>query len=132
MAAGASQSDAVPGVEDFAGRRGEEHEAHDRDSVRPKDQPIAVEDPAAANDPGGMLATAAERPAARNAVAAIHDHGLPRRPKRAAGDDERVSAVDLVRCVRRKISAEYTVLAADRETPAGRAICPRDLFDNPD
>jgi hypothetical protein len=79
-----------------------------------------------------MLATAAKRPAAGNAVAGIHDHGLPRRPKRAAGDDERVTAIDLARCVRREISAEYTVFATDRDAPAGRAICPRDLFDNPD
>jgi hypothetical protein len=57
---------------------------------------------------------------------------LPCRPKRAAGDDKWVAAVNLARCVRRQISAEYTVFTGDRQAPAGRAICPRDLFDNPD
>jgi hypothetical protein len=132
VAAGAAQPDAVPGVEDFAGSNPEEHETHDRESVRPKARPIVVEDTAAADDPGGMLATAAERPAPGNAVAAIHDHGLPHRSKCTAGDDERVAAVDLARCVWREISSEHAVFAADRDAPAHCAIRPRDLFDNPD
>src|SRR5271168_1130030 len=107
MAAGAAQSDAVPGVEDFASSSREEQDAHDGYSVRSKARLIAVENSAATDDPGGMLATAPERPPAGNAVAAIRDGGLPCRPKRAGGDHERIAAVDFARSVRREISAEH-------------------------
>jgi hypothetical protein len=110
----------VPGVEDFAGSSRKEQKAHDGQSVGPEARLIAVENPAAADDPGRMLATAPERPQAGNAVAPIHDHGLPGRPKRAAGDHQRVAAVDFARRVRRQID-EFGVPALFTETARFRS-----------
>src|SRR5437016_13989022 len=93
VAAGAAQPDAVPSVEDFAGCIREEQEARDRHPVDLDARLVGVENPAAADDPSRMLATAPERPPASSAVAAIHGDGFPRRPKCAAGDHKRVAAV---------------------------------------
>src|SRR6516162_8401660 len=112
VAAGAAQPDAVPSPEDFAGCRREEQKARDRHTVGLDARLIVVEDPAAADDPSGMLATAPEWPPAASAVAAIHGDCFQCRRKCAAGDHKRVAAVNFTRCARREIPAEHAVFAA--------------------
>ena len=79
-----------------------------------------------------MVATASQWPPPGDAVSAIRDPSFPKRTKRPTGDDERVAAINFARCVFRQISAERTVLAADRQTPARGAISSRDFLDGPD
>src|SRR5580704_16737867 len=130
MAARAPKPDTVPSVENFAVSGREEQDARDWRFIGPEARLITVQNPTAAHDPGGMLATTAQGPPARDAVAAIDDHSTPEGPKRPSRSDVRVAAVDFARCVHRQVSAEYAILAANRHTPARCAIGPSDLFDD--
>jgi len=87
VAAGATQPDAVPSVEDLAIRGRKEQDARQRGSVRPESWLVAVQNAAAANDPGGMLAAASQWPTARDAIAAVDDDGVPERAERPRGSD---------------------------------------------
>lgn len=75
-----------------------------------------------------MQATATERPAAGDAVAAIDDHRIAERAKCACCSDQRVAAVDFSCRLGRQIAAERAILAVDRRAPAHRAVGLRDLL----
>ena len=65
VAACAAEPDAMPSVDDFTARGGEEQDARDRRAIGTKARLIAIQDPAATDDPVRMLATTRERPADR-------------------------------------------------------------------
>ena len=79
MAAGTTQPDTVPGVEDLAICGREEQDADDWTAIGSEAWLLTVQDPAAAEDPGRMLATTAQWPSARNAIATIYDDGFSER-----------------------------------------------------
>jgi len=130
MAAGTPEPDTVPGVENFAVCRGEKQEAHHWRAVGQEARLIAVQNPAAAHDPRGVLTTASKGPPAGDAIAALDDHGIAEGPKRSDRSDQRIAAIDFVRGLCRQISSEHAILAADRQAPARGAIGSRDLFDD--
>src|SRR6266566_4757010 len=101
MAAGTTQPDTVPGVEDLAVCGREEQDAGDWAAIRSQAWLLSVQDPAAADDPGGMLATTAQRPSTFHAVTAIDSNCIPEWAKRPGRSDVRVTAVDFPRGVRR-------------------------------
>jgi hypothetical protein len=94
MAAGTTQPDTVPGVEDLAVCGREEQDAGDWTAVGSEAWLLTIRDPAAADDPGGMLTTTAQWPSAGNAIATIFDDGISKRPKRPGGSYVRVTTVD--------------------------------------
>ena len=97
MAARAAQPDTVPSVEDFAVRGREEQDARDRTAIGSEAWLIPVQDPAAANDPGGMLTAAAQWPSARDAIAARDATASPTGRKDSGRSYMRVAAVDFAR-----------------------------------
>jgi len=76
MAAGTTQPDTVPGVEDLAVYGREEQDASDRPAVGSETCLLTVQDPAAADDPRGMLTATAQWPSAGNAISTIFDDGV--------------------------------------------------------
>ena len=132
VAACATEPDAVPRVDDFALRGGEEQDARDRRAIGTEARLIAIYDPAATHNPVGMLATTRERPLTGDAIAAIHHRCVPGWSKHACRSDVRVVAINFSRRLRRQISAKHVIPAADRQTPAHRAVRFRDLFENTD
>jgi hypothetical protein len=131
MAAGAPQPDTVPSVEDLAVCGTEEQDSGDWATIGSEAGLITVQDPTAADDPGGMLATAPEGPAALHAVAAVDNNGIPERPKRSGRSNVQIAPVYFLRRIRRQVPAERAIFAGDRHAPAGRAIGSRNLFDDP-
>ena len=130
MAAGAPQSDTAPSVKNFAVRRGKKEQAHERRAVRHQTRLIAIQDPAAADDPAGVLTAASKRPPARDPIAPFDDHGISEGPKRPRRSDQRIAAINFTRGVCRQISAKRPILAADCQAPARSPIGSRDLFYN--
>src|SRR6516164_785051 len=113
MAAGTTQPDTVPGVEDLAVCGREEQDAGDWMAIGSEAWLLTVQDPAAADDPGGMLTTTAQWPSAGNAIATIFDDGISRRLKLSGSSYVRVTTVDFARSVRRQIPAKRAQLTAD-------------------
>ena len=123
MAARATKPDTVPSIEDFALRGGKMQDARDWGAVSRKARLIPVQNPAAAHDPGGVLAAASEWPSACNAVTTIDDDCVARRSQASRCSDERIATVDLERSFLLKISAEHAISTGDCHTPTCGTIC---------
>ncbi|HEY2183501.1 MAG TPA: hypothetical protein VGH39_00795 [Xanthobacteraceae bacterium] len=130
MAAGPTEPDAVPSVENFAVCRGKKQNARKWRAVGEEARLIAIQNPAAAHDPAGMLTTAPKGPPARDTITALDDHRIPERPKRPCRSDQRVTPIDFVRGIPRQIPAKHAIRAADSQAPARRPIRSRDLFND--
>ena len=119
MAPGPAQPDAVSGIEDRAILRSEEQKPRHRHVISTEPRPITVEHLAVADHPCGMLATASQRPAAVNTLAAMHGDSFAESAKRSAAKDMRSSAVNFPSSFWRQVAPEDAVCATDRQTPAG-------------
>src|SRR5580698_5159369 len=128
----AAQTDAVPSVEDLAVTGAEKQQTRHWRTVDAEARLTALGNPATADDPGRMLATAAQRPSASDPVPTIDNGSLAERPQGTGRENERIAPVDLARRLSWKIAPEYAVLTADRDTPSGCPISARDFFDYPD
>src|SRR3954447_18269166 len=76
MTTRATEPDTVPSVEDFALRGGEKQNAHDWETISCEARFVPVQNPAAAYNPSGMLATTSQCPSACNAVTTIDDRSI--------------------------------------------------------
>src|SRR5207302_7929525 len=124
------EPDTVRSSGDFALRGGKLQDARDRGAVSRKARLIAVQNPAAAHDPGGVLTAASEWPSAGDAVTTIDNHSVACRSQASGCSDERIATVNLERSFLLKISGERAISTGDCHAPTRGTISARDFFNN--
>jgi hypothetical protein len=77
VAAGPSQTAYLPGIHNTHLPAGYEEQAHIGLTILRQAWLVAIEDLAAAEEPGGVLAAASIRPAPRHAIALVADNSRP-------------------------------------------------------
>jgi hypothetical protein len=128
MAAGSTEADTVPGVENLAVSGRKKQNAHEWRTIGPEAGLISVQYPATAHNPGGMLATTPERPAARDAVTTLNDHGVAKRSQGPGSYNMWIAAVDFVCGRSRQVACETSsttrtsVNGSDSSPPTARGI----------
>src|SRR5487761_2045819 len=131
VAAGAAQAGGVPGVLDFKGRRGREHDLPSRRTRRVTDLLAVFVDYATGRNDVGVGDAGAKHPLARDAIAPIDFFRATSRPD-PSGGGEVETLIELAPGVIVEEARVDAGVAADHHAPTDRGVGPGKLLDNLD
>src|SRR5581483_1823869 len=131
VATSAAESRGLPRIDDLAFRLRHKHQSDVGRAIRAEPRLASRDDDTAGHEPGRMRAAAGERPAAAEAVAALHDLRASLRSEGAGDHHARVARVDLADGWLGEAGAAQMARAPVHDVPGDGAVRLGELFENP-